>query len=122
MSKFLGFLLSIFIPAILAMTCGCSTLRNYYKNQDQKKIDIALKKSNYLALKSDITSNALAKGHLAENIKAKYGPPDDIFYSSSSISSFQIWTYDMTKGRLADADFSPIILYIENDKLINWKY
>ncbi len=110
---------------IIFLTCmltGCSMIKNYQKSQEQKKLDTELKKNNYMSLKRDIATNALRNGILAEELKAKYGLPDDVFYSSSSVSSFQIWTYDSTRGKLDDTALSPIILYLENDKLVNWKY
>lgn len=117
-SKIFLIVFLIFIPIC---SCGCSLVRTYQKSQEQKKLDIQLKKDNYMALKRDIAINELRNGTPAADIKAKYGSPDDIFYSGSSISSFQIWTYYIQSDKFSDITLTPIILYIENDKLVNWK-
>ncbi len=101
---------------------GCSTITNFQKNQKDKKEAAEQKKEYYMALKRDMADNTLRKGLTIEILKEKYGAPDDIFYSGSSISSFQVWTYDVFKDKLADTKLSSIILYIENNKLVNWKY
>ncbi len=117
--KFLFFFLSIFI---LFFNCGCTPIRNFQKGQQQKKENAVIKKNNYLALRRDIATNSLQNGTKTENLKEKYGAPDDVFYSSSSVSSFQIWTYNATTDKLSDTALSTILLYLENDKLVNWKY
>lgn len=101
---------------------GCSTVTNFQKNQKEKREAAEQKKEYYMALKRDMANNTLRKGVTVETLKEKYGPPDDIFYSGSSVSSFQVWTYDIFKDKLADTKLTSIILYIENDKLVNWKY
>ncbi len=122
MSKFLKILSWAFIISFLNLSSGCSAINTFKKNDTQRKIDAEIKKNNYLALKKDVAMNILKTGTSAETIKIKYGPANDIFYSSSGISNFQIWTYDIQKDKLSDTALSPVILYLENDKLVNWKY
>lgn len=101
---------------------GCSTIKNHQIKQNKKQTESSLKKSNFLALKQAVANRTLSNGTLAQDLKTKYGPPDDIFYSGSGISSFQVWTYNIKKDKLADTITTPILLYLENDKLINWKH
>jgi hypothetical protein len=98
---------------------GCTAIS---KIQKDKREATAQRKANYAALKNDIAENTLRKGTPLEALKMKYGAPDDIFYSGSSVSSFQVWTYNVYKDKLADTKLDAVILYIENDKLVNWKY
>ncbi len=120
--KLPNFLFTLFIAVFLSFSSGCALVKNYQDSQQQNRLDAQLKKSNYLALKRDIATNKLSNGTMADDLKKRYGPADNIFYSSSSISSFQIWTYDIGKNKLSDTALTPIILYLENDKLVNWKY
>ncbi len=80
------------VVLVLGAGTGCSTVKNLQKNQQQKRDDAELKKTRYIALKRDLSSRGLRNGTIAEDIKIKYGPPDDVFYSSSSISSSLIPT------------------------------
>ena len=75
-----------------------------------------------MALKRDIAANQLRHGTTGAQIKEQYGIPDDIFYSNSTGASFQIWTYNITRDKLDNTGFDPIVLYIDNEKLVNWKY
>ena len=122
MSKFSYYFFVLMMFFFLATQSGCSAIQSYHKSQEQKKFDIQLKKDRYMSLKRDIATNHLHNGVLAQELKSKYGSPDDVFYSSSSICSFQIWTYDISADKLKDTTLSPIILYLENDKLVSWKY
>ena len=115
------FIFSIAI-GLLGLNTGCSAVKTFQKYQQNKRDVAELKKSHYMALKHDIAVNELPNGMPGQDIKDKYGAPDDIFYSNSSGSSFQIWSYNMTIDKLDDTRFDPIILYLENDKLISWKY
>lgn len=114
----------LFMASILiGTTSGCSAVNTFQKSQQDRRDRIELKKGHYLALKHDISNNALLNQAASLDIKETYGPPDDIFYSNSNGRSFQIWTYNISKDRLDNnSGFDPIILYIENDKLISWKY
>lgn len=110
------------IILFLEFPLGCSTLKNHQINQNKKQTEINLRKKNFIALKQAVANRTLRNGTLAQDLKTKYGPPDNIFYSSSSISSFQVWTYNIKKDKLADTITTPILLYLENDKLVNWKH
>ena len=101
---------------------GCGTISNFQKNQQNKKKLTHLRKENYALLKTDIADSKLRKGTTTQALKEKYGAPDDLFYSGSSVSSFQVWTYNIYKDKLADNKLDSVILYIENDKLVNWKF
>ncbi len=105
----------------LGFPVGCSTMKNHQIKKQTIQSEINLKKSNFLALKQAVATRTLHNGALAQDLKTKYGPPDNIFYSSSGISSFQVWTYNIKKDKLADTITAPILLYLENDKLVNWK-
>lgn len=115
--------LSWFLIVLLSgFPLGCSTLKNHQIKKQTKQSEINLKKSNFLALKQAVSTRTLRNGALSEDLKTKYGPPDNIFYSGSGLSSFQVWTYNIKKDKLADTTTAPILLYLENDKLVNWKY
>lgn len=116
--------LTFWASLVLMMFClgGCSTISNFQKSQKEKREAVEQKKEYYMTLKRDMADNTLRKGLTVEALKEKYGAPDDIFYSGSSISSFQVWTYNVFKDKLEDTKFTSIILYIENNKLVNWKY
>ena len=118
------YLLTFWASLVLMVFClgGCSTITNFQNSQKQKREAVKQKKEYYMALKRDMANNTLRKGATVETLKEKYGAPDNIFYSGSSVSSFQVWTYDIFKDKLADTKLTSIILYIENDKLVNWKY
>ncbi|MCC6759002.1 MAG: hypothetical protein IT395_05200 [Candidatus Omnitrophica bacterium] len=118
------YLLTFWASLVLMVVClgGCSTITNFQNSQKQKREAVEQKKEYYMALKRDMANNTLRKGVTVETLKEKYGAPDNIFYSGSSVSSFQVWTYDVFKDQLADTKLTSIILYIENDKLVNWKY
>ncbi len=122
MPKFSQLLSWSLIIFFLNFNSGCSAINTFKKNEAQKKIDAEIKKNNYLALRKDVAMNILKNGTSAETIKAKYGSANDIFYSSSGVSNFQIWTYDIQKDKLSDTTLSPVILYLENGTLVNWKY
>ena len=117
----LFFILSVSL-AFPGLTTGCAAVKKIEAYQRAQQEDLELRKSCYLALKRDIATNDLRNGAESSMIKEKYGAPDDIFYSNSSSSSFQIWTYNISKDQLGDTRFDPIILYINNDTLISWKY
>lgn len=117
----------IFIYAVLVLTlgsgaAGCSTVQRYKDHRQAERDEIERQKNNYLALKHDIAMNVLKAGADSQAIKEKYGPPSDIFYSNSSGSSFQVWTYNISRDKLSNQSFIPILLYINNEKLISWKY
>ena len=101
---------------------GCSAVSSIQKKNEQRKMKAQARKGHYAALKADIANNTLRKGTATEELKTRYGAPDDIMYSGSSVSSFQIWTYNVYKDKLADTKLDAVILYVENDKLVNWKY
>lgn len=114
-------LLLLIILTFACFTAGCSTINHFQEKRQQKKETRENKRIRYMDLKRDISTNRLRNGTTIEELKSRYGVPDDIFYSSSSVSSFQVWTYNIFKDKLADTTFSPIILYIENDKMVSWK-
>lgn len=102
--------------------CGCATVKQLKADHEARKKEVVRQKESYLELKRNIHNGKLKLGDLSHDIKEIYGPPADIFYSNSNGNSFQIWTYNIAKDKLSNESFDPILLYINNEKLINWKY
>lgn len=112
----------VWICGLLILGPGCATIREIKKRQSSREEQRAMRKNNYLNLQRAIATNTIRTGMAAQALKKEFGEPDDIFYSSSNISSFQIWTYQKVVENPGDNDWNPIRLYFESDKLISWKY
>mgnify|MGYP001618616683 FL=1 len=112
----------VWICGLLILGPGCATIRDIKKRQSSRREQREVRKNNYLNLQRAIATNTIRTGMAAQELKKEFGEPDDIFYSSSNISSFQIWTYQKVVENPGDKDWNPIRLYFESDKLISWKY
>ena len=110
----------VFLLIFLFTTLSCSLFQNKEKLEKAKEI-VELKKRNYAALQKSVRNNSLTKGTPPEAIRESFGEPDDIFYSGSSISSFQIWTYEKIMNNPRDISWDPIRLYFNNNQLESWK-
>lgn len=115
-------LTALSLCAALSAASGCSLVHKIRDASRLRHEETELKKTRFQSLKNDLlTQDLVTRAVASETIKDRYGVPDDIFYSGSSVSSFQVWTYNISRNRLTDPDTAPIILYFNNDKLVNWK-
>ena len=112
----------LFLFLLLALsTAGCSLTQHKNKVTERKE-RIAKKQENYSNLHQELSNQTIKIGTGTEAVKKLFGEPDDVFRSSSSVSNFEIWTYEKL---LKDGDkdnWNPIRLYFDNGQLVNWKY
>ncbi len=107
--------------ALLCVCCGCSLFYNKARVAEQQEL-IEQKKENYQALSDYITSGRVAKGTSSKDILKMFGRPDDVFHSGSTISQFEIWTYEKISDPKSPEIWEHIRLYFDNGRLISWKY
>ena len=96
---------------------GCNTA---HKVLMEKKIEA--KKKNYEALLKDLSNNKIQTGDDSKTFTELYGEPDNIIRSGSSVSTFEVWSYEKLGPDGKPDLWNPIRLYFNNSKLINWKY
>ena len=96
---------------------GCNTA---HKALVKEKMET--KRENYEALFNDLVNNKLKPGDDSKTVAELYGAPDDIFQSGSSVSKFEMWSYEKIGPDGRPDLWNPIRLYFNNSKLINWKY
>ncbi|MFC1704417.1 hypothetical protein ACFL1E_06555 [Candidatus Omnitrophota bacterium] len=78
-----------------------------------------LQESRYNKLRDDILAKNIFTGQTCEDIRALYEEPQDIYRSTSSVSSLEIWTYDLPSPT-KDFFVRPIRLYFNDCKLSSW--
>ncbi len=103
----------------LCLTCflfGCASFREKREEEREKR---ELQEENYQKLRTDSKEKNLFLGQTCENIVTLYGEPEDVFRSSSDVSSLEIWTYDTVLGENQLFD-RPIRLYFSNCELTSW--
>lgn len=100
---------------------GCTFLPNEQTAKAKKEL-LAQKEQRFENLRRAILTGSLQEGMTSGELRQQYGEPDDIYVSSSSVSCLEIWSYEGIIMPKADSDWQPIRLYLDNDKLITWKY
>ena len=85
----------VLLAALGCLVAGCSALTPSQTKVQQGQ-DAATKVLRVGELYEDILSKAIKVGASQDEIESRYGKPDDIFRSSSSVSSLEIWTYERT--------------------------
>ena len=98
---------------------GCAAHR---QNKILAQEKLQSQRTNYANLSKDLKSNVLSIGTEDMKIRTLYGPPSSTFGSGSSVSSFEIWTYKNILPNKEEDEWSAIHLYLNNHKLVSWKY
>jgi len=111
----------IFLTVTVLTAPGCSLLRDKEKIK-QTKEEVEQKKRQYATLSGDIAAGSLKKGATSRTLKALYGEPDDIIFSDSGTSRFEIWTYERIMKSIDDEDWQPIRLFFNDHKLVSWQH
>lgn len=107
-----------FISLAFLSLSGCQTLAEKEKAREL----VEFKKKNFRALRQNILSRKIHDGITSDKIKEQYGAPDDVFFSGSNTSRFEIWTYEFITTSTEEREENPIRLYFANNKLINFSY
>ena len=112
---------AIVLTALILSAGGCSALAPS-QTKVQKRQEAAEKALRVGQLYDDILARVIQVGMSQDDIKSRYGEPEDMFRSSSSVSSMEIWTYERTPAGQYDAFQAPIRLYFQDQKLLQWNY
>ena len=96
---------------------GCAT-------DEKKKAATQLqdRRKQYAELQKALQDSTIKKGTKTSTIRNLFGEPDDKYDAGSSMSSVAVWTYrSVPNADKSSAEFKPITLYFNDDKLVEWR-
>ena len=99
---------------LILLLAGCSSAK-----KAEQRAEIAAKQANFEALNTAATSGELRTGMSGQEIRARFGEPDDIYRSISQVSVTEIWTYERVPEDPYASQWRPIRMTFENHKLLN---
>ncbi|MFZ5800234.1 MAG: hypothetical protein ACOY3D_02515 [Candidatus Omnitrophota bacterium] len=109
-----------FILCVALVFSGCAMLESSRKKKEEQLEKIEKQKEKYLRLRKDLNDRKIRVGDAQEDVRDKYGEPDDTFSSASEVSNFSLWTYEFPLVDNRETDFRPVRMYFNNGKLSYW--
>ena len=101
---------------LCVLCCGCATTSQAQKELAEKNM---LQAENYQRLITDMATRKISEGQSSSAMRGLYGEPEHIYQSTSSLSTLEVWTYDLPREE-SELFNRPIRLYFNNGKLSSW--
>ena len=111
----------VYLTVCLVMS-GCAWSKGHQAKIAKKRQELVSKREKYTQLNDQLSRKEITAGIKIQTVRETFGGPDNIFRSASSVSHFEVWTYEYPPEKNKETNWSPIRLYFDNGQLVSWGF